>query len=229
MKRGTKLYMVNPAGKTVGPFPWTLVREWFALKLIPDNAWVCIHGTEKWQSLYEYPEIQSLPPSQAQPGSSTSYYASEARFHKASLPIQHEYLRVLDCPFEVKQLDYHFLLHIAEGLATCLPNRRNTLTEIQIQKSGDDPHYWKDDAATDRQIEYLATKGIYFPASATKGEASALIAPPSEGQLRRLAFYQLPLPRHLDDTEASWMIDQYIRAHPESEEQYQRWKRDNGL
>jgi hypothetical protein len=48
--------------------------------------------------------------------------------------------------------------------------------------------------------------------------------PPSEGQLRRLRFYQIPLPRDLTKDGASYLIDDYMRQHPESEARYQAWK-----
>ena len=91
-------------------------------------------------------------------------------------------------------------------------------------------HFWRNEwrgaAATDAQLEYLATLSIDVPEHLTKGQAADLIDAKvnavTEGQKRRLNFYGLPIPR--SRRLASDKIDAFMEDHPESEEQYQQWK-----
>lgn len=90
---------------------------------------------------------------------------------------------------------------------------------------------WRGVPATEAQLEYLAKLDVDVPRGITKGEASDLIDVRvngvSDGQRRRLKFYGLEVPT--SKRRASEMIDAFMSAHPEVEEQYQQWKRDNDL
>ena len=222
--------MVNPTGETVGPFPWTLVREWFALGLVSDYAWVCPEGAETWQGLYEYPELQTLPPSEARPdGSGAGYYSSTERFRKPAQPLQHAYLRHLNCPFRTEALDFHLAQRITWQLGGVSPSLRDPEIEKEIEEESQDENFWHNDPATEKQIACLEARGVFLAPNATKGEAAALIDPASDGQRRRLSFYGTRLPRFLTKEFASRLIDRHIRKHPESEEAYQRWKQERGI
>ena len=91
--------------------------------------------------------------------------------------------------------------------------------------------HWEDEPATAAQIGLLTQLGIAIPGGLSKGDAAAVLdgvhLPVSEGQIRRLTFYGLRVPS--SRREASRLIDEYIVAHPGSEEKYQRWKRDQGI
>lgn len=94
------------------------------------------------------------------------------------------------------------------------------------------PHFvrdgWRRDPASAAQINLLSQHGVRVASGLTKGEASdkieAIVNKVTEGQRRRLTFYNLPIPQTKD--EASAMIDAYISANPEAEKHYQRWKAD---
>ena len=229
MKRGTKFFLVDSHNNAVGPFPWILVREWYALSLLADKAWVCEAGQETWRGLYEFPGLFTLPPSLSSPSSSLSHYRSAERFRKPSTPDQHAYLRRLGCPFATEHLDFHLLLSITSQLVSVFPDRCEPATAEQIEADSQDPNFWHSDPASAKQKAYLETRGIFLEPGATKGEAAALIDPASEAQVRRLNFYGVCLPHHLTKQYASTLIDTYICKHPETEERYQQWKRDNGI
>ena len=221
--------MVSPAGKTVGPFPWTLVRGWFALGLIPENAWACVAGEEVWQGLYEFPEVCPLEGTTIKQDSSVTHYISTDRFRKPSTTKQHAYLQTLDCPFTTENLDWHLTSWITGQLSTLFPEKCNSAIEREIDEDSQDPNFWHSEPATAKQISYLESRGISLRADATKGEAAALIDPASEGQVRRLKFYGTRLPQYLTKRYASTLINMHIRKHPESEAKYQQWKLDNGI
>jgi hypothetical protein len=97
-----------------------------------------------------------------------------------------------------------------------------TTAQAQIEQEWEKD--WRNDPASERQKDYLRSIGVPIESEMTKGRAAAAIAPPSTGQLRRLRFYGIALPRNLDSSDASELIDSHVRTHPESEEQYQVWK-----
>ena len=81
------------------------------------------------------------------------------------------------------------------------------------------------DDATPKQTEYLRSIGHTVSGQITRKEAQRLITgAPTEGQLRRLKFYGVPLSADANKEDASYAIDRYIREHPESEGSYQAWK-----
>ncbi len=106
------------------------------------------------------------------------------------------------------------------------PEELLSMVDHFVREDYDD---WRQAPPTPKQIQYLESIGEYLWQGATRGDASALIAPASDAQRRRLAFYGLSVPTLLSKGDASEMIDDYIAKHPESEEQYQQWKRDNDL
>ena len=119
--------------------------------------------------------------------------------------------------------------HIIGHLAAAFPDRVDAATQSQIDRETDEVTDWRNEPATDRQIQYLASIDVEIEPNMTKGRASQLIDPPSEGQVRRLRFYAIPLPRYLTKDAASDLIDTYVRAHPETEEAYQAWKLQHGI
>lgn len=87
---------------------------------------------------------------------------------------------------------------------------------------------WRQDPASAAQINLLSQHGVRVSSGLTKGEASdtieAIINKVTEGQRRRLTFYNLAIPK--TKGEASAMIDAYISANPDAEKHYQQWKAD---
>jgi hypothetical protein len=92
---------------------------------------------------------------------------------------------------------------------------------------GPEVENWRAEEATNAQKNLLKSKGITASSGLTKGEASdqidSLLHGISEGQKRRLAFYQIATVG-LTKEEASESIDRYAAEHPEAEQQYQDWK-----
>jgi hypothetical protein len=88
-------------------------------------------------------------------------------------------------------------------------------------------HSWRDDPASDAQKRLLQSKSVRFDPRITKGQAYDLIGPlldaATEGQVRRLKFYGISTER-VTKSEACDLIDDYIAVHPDSENDYQRWK-----
>ena len=131
-------------------------------------------------------------------------------------------------PFAPESFDFHLLNWLAGHLSGIFPERRDQATERQIDAEGQDPNFWHADPATDKQKAYLETQDVFLDPGATKGEAAALIDPASDAQRRRLNFYGICVPQNLTKRYASTLIDDHLKKHPESEEQYQQWKQDNG-
>lgn len=85
---------------------------------------------------------------------------------------------------------------------------------------------WRDDAVTERQIDFLTQHGREIPE--TKGEASDIITeimrgidPATDGQKRRLEFYGIE--GSFSKKEASAIIEKNKPLH--DEEEYQSWKK----
>jgi hypothetical protein len=95
----------------------------------------------------------------------------------------------------------------------------------------------KEPPATLRQRDFLAELGVEAPENLTKAEASALISEAldkrereknlaTDAQKRRLRFYQVWFDEEtLSKRAASRMIEEYKAENPESEAEYQAWKR----
>lgn len=229
MKRGSKLFLVDTVGNTAGPFGWTLVREWFALSLIPSNAWVFVQGEASWRSLSEFADLYTLPKSLTNLSGSVGHHNSAERYRRPAMPTQSAYLCNLGCPFSCANLDMYLAAHVIGTLVAEFPERADPGIQAEIERKKDELTDWRNELATERQIQYLASIGVYIEPNLTKGGASQLIDPPSEGQLRRLRFYDLQPPAYLTKRDASYLIDKYIQSHPELEEQYQTWKLQNGV
>ncbi len=227
--KGATIYLVGPSGETSGPFPQALVTEWFSLSLIAKDAWIYIAWEEVWKRFSDCPGIYWLSDGVCRSGNVPHRFNSPDRYQKRSTQTQHTYLRHLGCPFATEQLDFHFADWIIHQLEGVFPWRADLAVRREIEDEGQDPNFWHADPATEKQIAYLETQDIYLDPGATKGEAAALIDPASDAQRRRLNFYGTRLPQHLTKQYASTLIDAHIRKHPESEEQYQQWKRDNGF
>lgn len=221
MKRGARMYLVDIDGKTAGPFPWTLVREWVALSLLSSNSSVFLERDNGWQTVADFPELSQFPKSvtnkEVPPGS----YLSDTRLKLPSLSCQHSYAKMLGCPFAPDQIDRHLLAHIIWSLQYAFPDRVDTAFADQVADASD----WHNDPATESQISGLRSIGVRIEDGLTKGRACQLIGgEPTEGQLRRLKFYRITPSPYLTKEEASELIDGYLAEHPESEEQYQAWK-----
>ena len=225
MKRGTKLYLVDTEGNSAGPFGWTLVRQWFALSLLAPDAWVFVVGEEAWRGISEFSDLCSWP---QRTDANGIYYRTPEHNPQPSTPVQRAYLQRLGFPLPTDSLDFYLASHIISQLAAAFPERVDLATQNQITQQLEEFTDWRNEPASDRQIQFIASLGGPVAPNLTKGEASELIDhlkdPPSEGQLRRLRFYRIALPRYLSKDAASRLIDAYVTAHPESEEDYQTWK-----
>jgi hypothetical protein len=89
-----------------------------------------------------------------------------------------------------------------------------------------------DEPATDKQIAYLKVLEVPIEDYLSVREASDLIDQyrnrVSEGQKRRLSFYELGYSPDITREEATDLIDRYKSEHPESEAAYQAWKASQG-
>src|SRR3954447_13126612 len=85
-----------------------------------------------------------------------------------------------------------------------------------------------DEPATEKQIAYLKVLEAPVPEYLGMREASDLIEKwknvASSGQKRRLDFYKLQYNPKITREEATALIDQFKKEHPESEQAYQDWK-----
>jgi hypothetical protein len=215
------LYLVDNEGHTAGLFAWTLVREWVAFSLLSESSPIFLEGDTDWRTVADFPELRQFPKDLAsQEGVSGRFLAAD-RLRLPSLACQHLYSKALGCPFDPIPIDRHLLSHIIWSLSCQFPDRVDPAIAADVQDASD----WHNDPATDRQIAYLQSSGATMESRLTKGRACQLIGgEPTDGQLRRLAFYGIRVPRYLTKEEASDLIDGYITQHPESEEQYQAWK-----
>jgi hypothetical protein len=212
MKPGARMYLVDSEGQTVGPFAWTLIREWVAVSLLSSSSPVFLEGDSAWQTVADFPKLCQLP---------KSLYLSYNQLKLPSLPCQHSYAKRLGCPFDPVQIDRHLLAHIIWSLSVQFPDRVDPAVATEVEDASD----WHNDPATDRQISYLQSIGVRIEAGLTKGRACQLIGgEATEGQLRRLKFYRIIPSPYLTKEEASELIEAYRTQHPESEEQYQTWK-----
>lgn len=95
--------------------------------------------------------------------------------------------------------------------------------------SGED----SDEPATAKQISFLKVLGAPIPNSLGIREASDLIEEwknrVSDGQKRRLDFYGLAYAADITREQATALIDDYKKTHPESEAAYQEWKAKNDV
>jgi hypothetical protein len=220
LKRGAKLFLSCEGRAFVGPFKWTLVREWVALGLVGHDALV---KTDEGGEPVVVGMIEQLLVFSQGLCDTAAYYRSSGRTRFPSAPRQHSYLRSLGCPFETAHLDKHLTWRVISDLEQAFPDRavasERDACEEELER------IFREAPATDRQREYLSSIGVEVSEDLSKAEASQMIGgPPTDGQLRRLRFYQIPLPRFLTKNEASDLIDHYIREHPESEAKYQAWK-----
>ncbi len=216
------MYLVDDEGHTAGPFAWTLVREWVALSLVSSSSPVFLEGETTWKTVAELPELQQLPKSLSSVERAPGRYLAADRLRLPSIPCQHSYARALGCPFDPTQIDRHLLAHVIWSLSCEFPDRVDPAIATEADEASD----WHNDPATDRQIDYLRSIGVSVENSLTKGRACQLIGgEPTEGQLRRLKFYRITPSPYLTKEEASELIDAYMMQHPESEEEYQAWKR----
>jgi hypothetical protein len=221
VKYGARMYLVDSNGHTAGPFAWTLIREWVAFALLSSDSPVSLEGDSVWKTVADFPELRELPKSLAIRERPPGCYLSHDRFRLPSLSCQHSYAKALGCPFESEKIDRHLLAHIIRSLSRQFPDRVDPAVAAEVEDASD----WRNDPATDPQINYLRSIGVSVEAGLTKGRACQLIdGEPTEGQLRRLKFYGIKLTRYLTKTDASELIDSHKTQHPESEEQYQAWK-----
>jgi hypothetical protein len=215
------MYLVDSDGHTAGPFAWTLIREWAALALLASDSPVFLEGGSEWKKVADFPELCQLPKSVATQGRFFRNCLSDDRVKLPSLSCQHSYAKALGFPFEPEKVDRHQLSHIIWSLSCQFPERVDPAVAAEVEDASD----WRNDPATDRQIDYLRSNGIGIEEGLTKGCVSQLIdGEPTEGQLRRLNFYGIKLRRYLTKKDASELIDSYKTQHPESEERYQTWK-----
>jgi hypothetical protein len=223
LKRGAKVFLACGDRPPSGPFKWTLVREWVALELVATDARVKPEDSTEWFPVSAVETLTLLPASMLSPGSSIMYYRSSNRTDCPSAPRQHSYLRALGCPFETSLLDEYLAWRVISQMEETFPERAVPSERVAAEKDLLRQH--REGPATARQREYLKSIGEHVPKNLSLAEASRMISgPPSEGQLRRLRFYQIPLPHDLTKDGASYLIDDYMRQHPESEARYQAWK-----
>jgi hypothetical protein len=215
------MYLVDSDGDTAGPFAWTLIREWVAFGVVLSGSAVYLEGDSAWKTVADFPELRDLPKSLAIPERPTGSFLSDDRLKLPPLSCQHSYAKTLGYPFETEKIDRHLLTHIIKCLSWQFPDRVDPAVAAEVE----DASGWLNDPATDRQISYLRSNGVFIEEGLTKGRVSQLIdGEPTEGQLRRLNFYGIKLTRYLSKKDASELIDSYKTQHPESEEQYQAWK-----
>ena len=91
----------------------------------------------------------------------------------------------------------------------------------------------EDEPATEKQIAYLKVLEAPVPEYLGMREASDLIEKwknvASSGQKRRLDFYKIKYDPNITREEATALIDQFKKEHPESEQAYQDWKAQAGI
>lgn len=121
----------------------------------------------------------------------------------------------------------------AEEFAKILKKRYPELRfEWSAEESGV-ASYADDEPATEKQIAYLKVLEVPIPDYLGIRQASDLIDKyknrMSDGQKRRLEFYQVKYDPNITREQATALIDAYKLEHPESEEAYQAWKDSKGI
>jgi hypothetical protein len=202
MKRGARIFLTNSANAVVGPFAWSVIREWVAFGLLSVSSLGYLEGGDSWQPLDQIDDLVELPKWLVDSTKNRSVCPCTER--------QRSYLRHLGCPFDPDMIDRRVASRLIEQLSAVYPERVISETAESLSSDAD----WHNDPATQRQVEYLKLIGLKIDPGITKGRAYQLISGEvTEGQIRRLRFYQIPIEHYLTKEEASELIEQlYIRA-----------------
>ena len=231
MKRGTKVHLVGLNGAVIGPMSWTVARNWIGMGFLDPRAPVLVNGKEPWTTLGE---LDGLLERVAGAQAAGDRLNDPSRKKFAAPEKYHEWAASLGCPFWTQHIDWEFLLErvlaILAEIASSLGNPCVSEIRKEIEYYRDytkRPGYadWHDEPATEAQVACIQRMGVGFEPEITKGRAHQLISgEPTEGQLRRLSFYRIELPKFATKDEVAFLIDEYKHNHQESEEAYQRWK-----
>lgn len=226
MIRGAKFFVKGCDGAACGPFRWTAVREWVAVGYFTADDAVRLAEVTEWTAIGGIPELMATPPGN-ETNEALTALRRRASEKKAIAPRTEAYLKRLGCPVRPERLNpYTAFLWVRTMEELNPPQADATERWAAGEASNDRAHSATENDATPAQIETLRAKGIAVPVGLTRLQAQRLISgPPTEGQLRRIQFYGIPLPEGAGKDEASDLIDRHIRENWDSEEAYQASRR----
>lgn len=214
MKRGSKLLIRVPGCPEFGPVAWTQVREWVADTFLLPSDEMRLAQESDWVPISSDPDVCN--------GKQDAMRSDWSRKRELLGPRATNYLKTLGCPIPFDRLNRATARNWADILEGKYPERANEVESwaTKTESFGETPTALPTDPTT-KQIQYLRSIGVELPPDATRRDASRVIGgEATEGQVRRLKFYGT-YKEGLSKDEASQLIDEYVRVHPESELAYQ--------
>ena len=203
-----------------------MLREWVAIGyLLPDDE-VRLADQAEWSRVAGFPELLAAPPD-AGTNEALAALRHRARERTPVGPRASAYLARLGCPFSFERLNRHSAFEWVRILEELHPQRvdANEHWAAEEESQGRVPSNTPGDA-TREQLAALQARGLPTPPGLSRLEARRLLSgPPTEGQLRRLAFYGIELPAGVCAEEAAERIDRHMRENWHTEEAYQASRR----
>lgn len=205
LKRGAKLYLLDLNQKVVGPFRWTLLREWFALEFLTGTTLVCIDGENEWRPLSDFAEIINPSPNTI---SAVSGWKSEERALKPSAPAQRLYLDHLGCPFRFEGLDLELSWRVIGQLLDAMPDRAD---QAIAERALEECKKIRRQRDLRKQRAYLSFMGVRDSEALTEERVDAELE-----KVNRLRVCPLDekLGQRLQSLDKRWSTERFL-LHPE--------------